>query len=284
MSQRYGLSVGKILHPTDFSHGSDVAFLHALRIACAARGSLSILHVDREQKHPNWDQYPSVRDTLSRWKLLPPDAARSDVASLGIQIHKSSLADADAAHGILRYLDKHPADLIVLATHQRHGLDRWIHKTVAGTINHRTDGATLFVPYGCSGFVDERTGVSRLTKVLIPVDHDPAAMPAVEVAADLIEVLADSPCDVRLFHAGGADSVPSVHLRNKTRIRWHWSCRSGSVVQNILQEAEEFGPDIIVMTTAGRHGFLDALRGSTTEQIVEHAMCPVLAVHAWGDI
>jgi nucleotide-binding universal stress UspA family protein len=34
------------------------------------------------------------------------------------------------------------------------------------------------------------------------------------------------------------------------------------------------------MPTAGKHGFLVALRGSTTEQVVQRASCPVLAIAA----
>lgn len=49
MSGRYGLSLSHILHPTDFSHGSDVA-AHALRLACEAQGSLGILHVERKRR------------------------------------------------------------------------------------------------------------------------------------------------------------------------------------------------------------------------------------------
>ncbi len=58
---------------------------------------------------------------------------------------------------------------------------------------------------------------------------------------------------------------------------------SGSLVTAIREGAEQEALDLIVMTTAGWHGFFDVLRGSTTEQIVEHARCPVLAVHAWSD-
>jgi len=32
------------------------------------------------------------------------------------------------------------------------------------------------------------------------------------------------------------------------------------------------------MPTAGHQGFLDALRGSTTEQVLRKAPCPVLAI------
>ena len=89
MFGRYALSLSHILHPTDFSHGSDVAFAHALRLACETQGLLDILHVERTPGPPDWDQYPSVRETLTRWNLLPRGARRSDVAELGVQISKS---------------------------------------------------------------------------------------------------------------------------------------------------------------------------------------------------
>lgn len=38
--------------------------------------------------------------------------------------------------------------------------------------------------------------------------------------------------------------------------------------------------DLIVLTTAGHHGILDALRGGTTERILRSARCPVLATPA----
>lgn len=283
MTTRYGISIGRVLHPTDFSHGSEVAFLHALRITCATRGSLSILHVDHERREPDWDQYPSVRETLSRWNLLPPHAARQDVAHLGVHISKSSVTDGDPANGILHHLEHHPADLLVLATHQRHGLDRWLHSAIATRINNQTDGATLFIPFGCEGFVDAHTGQCRLQTILLPVDHDPDPAPAVEVTADLIHSLGTGPCDVRVLHVGDPATQPAIRLPGEERARWKWVNRNGGAVNSILQEADEQQVDLIVMTTSGRHGLLDALRGSTTEQVIENARCPVLAVHAWMD-
>ena len=283
MSDRYGISIGRILHATDFSHGSEVAFTHALRLCCATKGSLAILHIDPERRDPDWDKYPSVRETLSRWKLLPPEASRSDVAHLGVRISKSSVTDDDPAEGILHYLHDHPADLLVLATHQRHGLDRWLHKTIAGRINNRTDGATLFIPFGHTGFVDQGSGECRLKRILLPVDHHPDPSPAVEVTADLIRALSVGPCEVRLLHVGDPSGQPALPLPNEDKAKWRWVNRVGAVVTAIREEADAEAVDLIVMTTSGRHGLFDALRGSTTEQVVEHAQCPVLAVHEWSD-
>ena len=52
------------------------------------------------------------------------------------------------------------------------------------------------------------------------------------------------------------------------------------VVEMILKTAIEIDADLIAMPTAGHHGILDAMRGSTTERVLRHAPCPVLATPA----
>jgi nucleotide-binding universal stress UspA family protein len=56
--------------------------------------------------------------------------------------------------------------------------------------------------------------------------------------------------------------------------------RSGDVVSTIVDVAIEFDVDFIGMPTAGHRNILDALRGSTTERVIRHAPCPVIAVPA----
>lgn len=283
MFGRYALSLSHILHPTDFSHGSDVAFAHALRLACETQGLLDILHVERTPGPPDWDQYPSVRETLTRWNLLPRGARRSDVAELGVQISKSSVTAADPVAGVLEFLDRHPADLLVMSTHQRRGLDRWLHKTVAGQISSRSDGAALFIPETSPGFVDLETGTCSLHRVLCPIDHEPDPAAAIETVSDLVRALHPGSCRVQLLHVGDPSSVPRLQLPRHESILYHWTFASGNPAHAIIAEAHAQSADLIAMTTAGRHGFLDALRGSTTEQVLEHAPCPVMAVHAWVD-
>ena len=54
--------------------------------------------------------------------------------------------------------------------------------------------------------------------------------------------------------------------------------REGPVVDTILAVADELKADAIAMPTAGRHGLLDAARGSTTAKILDDASWPLLAV------
>lgn len=280
MQSRYGISIGHILHPTDFSHGSQVAFAHALCIALKTHGQLCMLHVDRGVGRADWDSYPSVRDTLSRWGVLGENATRNDVARLGVSVQKAVAKGKDPATGVLDHLNGHNADLVVMATHRREGIDRWLHREVAGRIHSETDAAALFIPYGVDGFVDEDTGVSRLSRILLPVDTNPNPRPAIEVSCDLVETISPSNTAVRLLHVGDPAGTPAVQLPDYAHCQWEWAHRSGRVVDGIVQEAEDFNADLIVMTTCGHNGFLDALRGSTTEQVLQHANVPVLAVHA----
>ena len=78
---------------------------------------------------------------------------------------------------------------------------------------------------------------------------------------------------VHLIHVG--NSVPPVNAAVPALPAV--ILRSGNVVKSIVDAAVEDDVDFIGMPTAGHHGVLDALRGSTTER---HAPCPVFAVPA----
>ncbi|MBK8974526.1 MAG: universal stress protein [Planctomycetes bacterium] len=56
--------------------------------------------------------------------------------------------------------------------------------------------------------------------------------------------------------------------------------REGPPTQELLDCATEQGADLIVVATHGYTGLKHMLLGSTTEQIVRHACCPVLTVRA----
>ena len=56
--------------------------------------------------------------------------------------------------------------------------------------------------------------------------------------------------------------------------------RSGEVVAEILAAADRLKADMIVMPTEGAKGIVEMLRGSTTQQVLRRAPCPVLAVPA----
>ena len=54
--------------------------------------------------------------------------------------------------------------------------------------------------------------------------------------------------------------------------------RNGDSVEEIIQFAEEESADLIVMATHGRGGLSHILMGSTAEQVIRKAPCPVLTL------
>ena len=66
------MALRSILHPTDFSDLSGVAFAHALRIALAARSKLHLLHVLPHETGGAL-AFPHVRQLLVQWGLSEED-------------------------------------------------------------------------------------------------------------------------------------------------------------------------------------------------------------------
>lgn len=267
----------RILHPTDFSEASEVAFVHALKLALVTQGHLHVLHVSSHEGRVRWRGFPGVREALERWGVLPSGSRPEAVADLGIEVVKVAAVGDDPVLIAHDFLGRHPADVIVLATHQRDGLARWRQPSVAEQIARRARQVTLFVPDGTGGFVDAVTGLIRLRRVLIPVDRIPAPQPAIEAAAALASLNGGGPTTFRLVHVGETE-VPAVVTKEQPGWAWERSLLNGEPATALVEAIQDFHPDLVVMTTAGRHGFMDALRGSTTERVLRAVRCPLLAV------
>ena len=84
-----GVKLESIFHPSDFSEASELAFVHALKIALVAGTKLTMLHVEASPG-AEWQDFPGVRDTLERWGLIPRGSPKSAVGQLGINVAKVS--------------------------------------------------------------------------------------------------------------------------------------------------------------------------------------------------
>lgn len=263
-----------IFHPSDFSAASEVAFAHALKMALVANSKLSMLHVSAG---PNvqWDDFPGVRATLERWNLIPKGSPKSAVADLGISVEKVVLG-GDPVKACLGYLERHHTDLIVLAVHQHEGRMQWLRKSVGQPIAERSGQMTLFIPHGVDGFVSVQDGSVSLQNILIPITNKPRPQPAVEAALRLIRNLQLSSGTVTLLHAGRASDSPGVRIPDDTGWTWNHLAQEGEPTEIILKTADSIDADLIVMTTDGPEGFLDGLRGTTSERVLRKTRCPIV--------
>ena len=72
--------------------------------------------------------------------------------------------------------------------------------------------------------------------------------------------------------------MPAVRPPDVPGWEWKEEVRSGEVIQAIIDVSNETEADLIVMTTDGRNGFLDGLRGSHSERVLRLADMPLLTV------
>jgi nucleotide-binding universal stress UspA family protein len=272
-------SLRRIFYPTDLSKESEVAFAHALKLALAYRAELRIMHIEHRPGAASWDKFPHVRDTLTEWGLLPPGSDRQAVAGLGLRIDKVVATGSNPARAILEFLDGRPADLLVLSTHHGGtGIVGWHRGGIAEPLARHARMLTLFIPSLIDGFVSRQDGGVQLRRVLIPMDRDPDPRSAIEAVANVGRALGCQTMATTLLYVGAEADIPKVATPVQDGWTWTSMAREGDAVEQILKVAAEQPADLIAMTTQGHQGFLDALRGSTTERVLRAARCPVLAV------
>lgn len=275
--ERSGPLIQSVLHPTDFSEGSLVAFHHALKAALITRSKFTLFNVSPDGS-PEWDNFPGVRDTLERWGLLPNNSSRAAVGELGVHVRKIVAEMDDPVKAVLGYLDRHSVDLIVLATRHRDGVARWLGKSVSEPIVRTAWQMTLFIPSSAKGFVSAEDGRVDLDKILIPIAESPRPEQAIAAAAELVQRFDCPRGAFTLMHVGGSDTMPAVRCPDIPGWSWNKEFRSGDVIQNIVSVAKDLGTDLIVMSTDGRNEFLDSLRGSHSERVLRHGVAPLLTV------
>src|SRR4029453_15315242 len=125
----------------------------ALKLALIARAALRMMHVAADEEDMHWSDFPGVRATLGRWALLPEGSPREAAGKLGLHIGKVLFSRPDPGGALLHFLDAPPAELGVLATHQRAGMARWLHRAVAEPVARYAGAMTLFLPHDVVGFI-----------------------------------------------------------------------------------------------------------------------------------
>jgi len=264
----------RIIHPTDLSEAGGPGFAHALRLATLLKADLRILHVRRrgeDATHSNG--FPAVRHTLSQWGLIPDSARREDIErQIGVHIAKMDILDHSAADGIRHYVEHEGASLLVMETHGRDGFDRMVHGSVAEDIAAALEVPVLFVPLHSNGFVSASTGNVAIRRIVVPVARQPHPQPAIEIFMAMARDLRLRLDRIEFIHIGA--DAPDIRISGGVRAPVRQV--EGAVIDAILSAADD--AQLIVMPTARRDSLLDMLRGTTTERVVRHARCPVLAI------
>jgi nucleotide-binding universal stress UspA family protein len=292
------LKMKRILCPVDFSDCSAKAYDYAYSLARRYEAKLYVEHVVQvlQSAYPYYN-FPDIAGSSIYWDVSKSAEERmraliKDHSFNGFQpemvVHKGFLPDS-----ILAFAQNIQADLVVMGTHGRRGLDRFVMGSVTESVLRKAVCPVLAVRKPAHDFVhpEQTQEPVRLKRILLCTDFSRFALRAMQYALSLAQ---EYNSELTLLHVvddvgkQGAEAVMrEVHHRLEQLVpedarNWcavRTAVRIGKPYGEIIQAAVEQQSDVIILGVRG-HGALDlAVFGSTTHRVLQLGPCPVLAVH-----
>ncbi|WP_374685888.1 universal stress protein [Promineifilum sp.] len=286
----------RFLVPLDGSPLAECALPVARELARRTKGSLVLLrspeYVEAQlpsavefsmylpQGRDLTDYYHNVREETEHYLAGVAKRVGADVAV------ETLVEEGERAGAIVDAAADENIDLIVMTTHGRTGLSRWVMGSVAERVLHEAPCPVLILRSGhaCAG--DSQKAASALRSILIPLDGSPLAeevLPmglalaeALDGAVTLLRVQPPDPSDGYLESVTARYGDLDVRLRAETLIRADTG--SSAVAQAILDYAEQNDVGLIAMSTHGRSGLQRWVYGSVTQKLVGHSNRAMLVV------
>jgi len=281
-----------ILVPLDGSALAEQALPFAERVARAARARVILAQV-----------VPPFSGAETSVENGPALAARENLEKIASRLRRAAItvgvtvAEGDAAAQTVDAVAALGVDLIVMSTHGRSGIGRWLYGSVADAMIRLANVPVMLVP----PHVSRPWPTDRRLQIVVPLDESqlseavlgPAQELATRLDAELllVEVVPWPPrvyCDpVELL---GYDLEEQVAAAGRyladvaARLRETGAsvrCRvevDPTPAATIVQLARDERADLIAMATHGHSGVARVVLGSTTTATLQHAGVPLLIV------
>jgi len=296
--------MNRILCPIDLSERSIEPLEYAAAIQRWYGGDLIVLHIvptfDAVEVHAgDWFDPVRMAYPMPREKVIEHMREAVAVARISDAPLHYEAAAGDPAAAILDTALALSADVIVVGTHTRRGLDRVALGSVAESVLRRAPCDVLTVP--TEGHAGPRA--VRVSAITCGIDFSPESAHAARAA---FEIAARTDASLLLVHAIEwlADGQPIDYVEfnvNEFRARLVYNAQQrldalvdgesagrarsirtkvaiGRAYREVLAVARNDRADLIVIGHQGGGGRPLPLIGSTADQIVRGASCPVLTV------
>jgi nucleotide-binding universal stress UspA family protein len=286
----------KILVPVDFSEYSDQSVKLAITLAAKFCAQITLFHsvllfhedIDEEE---HLEAFERLVETKEAKRLKVMNAHCKMANRRGVDVKSVLKRGYSAADTILEHLNEKKYDLVIMGTHGRTGLTKWVLGSVAEKVVRHSRSPVLTV------HKDWRV---RLPKaILIPVDFSRSSKKAVRQGTALAKSLdakvtilfAVEQEDHPAYYASSFEPILKVNPKLKKDIKANlvkfagipdsevrYAIVEGKAHDKIKEYAETKRISMIVMATHGMSELEHFLAGSTTERVVALSPCPVLSI------
>jgi len=288
------LRLNKILVPQNFTAPAKQALTQALDLADRVGATVHQVAVDVMYENTYASVVSAFSDIDVEEQLREGLDGRKGVEAVIREI------SVDA--GILAYAEQQDIDLIVVGTHGRRGVRRWLLGSVAADVVRHAPCPVLTVHAPEAG-----AGPAQIpSSILVPIDFSRHARTVLaharEIAAlynarlDLLHVIEDilHPSFYHIEVASVYDLHPDIEETSYAELKAFFEETKGPAVeadfhvtggnpaQEIVAFAEAHKNDWVVLATHGLRGLEHFLMGSVAEKVVQRVPVPVFTVKSFG--
>jgi nucleotide-binding universal stress UspA family protein len=296
----------RILVPTDFSTASDRALEQASALARALKAEVHLLHkVVYPPPHPPTELLDRLDDAAQFEYVLKEvierpereaqeelEARRSRLQGLGLTVTAHLEKSGDVYERIEHAIESLAPDLLVMGTHGRSGVRKWLLGSVAEKALRHT-AVDVLTLHADSPVARTQGGIG---KILVATDFSDGSRRALASARRLAASLGGSIVLLHVlesrFEPRSGDAEPALAevsrehraqaeraLREEARPEAEeFLLREGDVVREIERAAEEKGAGIVSVGTHGLGAVRRVFLGSVAEKVARFCPLPVLTV------
>lgn len=292
------LTLQRLLVPVDFSGSSTAALHRALDLAERTGAEVHVLHVVPGAPAALDDEASTVPPEDRTFYQRAWARADGELTAYFRREHighdvRRVLSHGHPAEVVLGYAEAQEVDLIVMGTHGRRGVRRFLLGSVAEEVLRRADVPVLVVP-------ENALGRTPLLHVLAPTDFSVASCLALSTATALADLYG---AQLDLLHVvepvaflplltgvrTSYDLFPDLETQAQERLdalnddsesirRAGRHVAEGRAAEAVLDFVKQHGVDLVVMGKHGQGAVEHALVGSATERVARAAPCAVFAV------
>jgi nucleotide-binding universal stress UspA family protein len=289
-----------ILVPTSGVEEPTPAAERAIDLATRCGATVHAIYVLESGRIPIQDGSQFVLNELSGVGKKALRTVEERAREAGVETVETGARDGVPHREILSYVEEESIDLVVMGTHGRKGLDRYLLGSVTEKVVRASPVPVLSVKRE-----DASPEAVEYTDVLIPTDGSKGAEVAVDHGVEFAGLVG---ADVHgLYVTDVRATVPNVDDGSQTAILDQLEAEGerateyietvgrqagldattavvrGTPYAQIREYVVEHDVDLIAMGTHGRTGLERYLLGSVAEKVVRTADVPVLTVRLAGD-